>query len=103
MNNFPVVVTKVREIVLEDKTSFRSLTLEQLVPTVSKTTGRTNLYPMRATITVGLSKEAAEKLVGTEVGGKLVKRELPAEKHRDWTSPDGVVHRITTENIWQVG
>ena len=100
MNDFAVTIKKANEITLEDGTSFRTLSLEQLVPTLSKTTGKVNLYPMRASITIGEDLESAQAMVGKELSGKLVKVALPKEKFRVWKSPAGKEYNITTQIVW---
>lgn len=101
MNTQAVLVNAVREVKQEGKPSFVALDLVQLKSLKSKISGKDYIATVKASVTTNLSPELARTLVGQELGGTIVERELPAEKHRDWMNPrTGEMIKITKERIW---
>ena len=99
-NTAAVLVNAVRSAEKDGKT-FMALDLIQIKPVLSKTSNKYYLGAIKASITTALSKEVAERLVGTELGGTIITRALPEDKHRNWVNPrTQETILITQENVW---
>jgi hypothetical protein len=99
MKNFGVFVNAVRPATSKDGKEFIALDLVQIQPVMSKTSKKEYLGTVRASITTALSKEVAEALLGSEIGGKIIKtlRETPEE----YTTKDGRKVTITYDTTWE--
>lgn len=99
MENFGVIVNAVRTAVnKKDGKEFIALDLVSLQGVKSKTSGKEYLGTVKASVTTALSKEVAEKLLGQNIGGSIIRK--PLEKPFAHTTKDGRKVMVSFETQW---